>query len=627
MRVCGGGCGGTTGRTPYGDEAPRRQVLSGSRGSGSRGSGSGGTGSSGTGSEDWPPQVLREYALLADGERGALVGPDGAITWLCFPRWDSPAVFAAIIGGGGGYRVSPTERHVWGGRYERGGLVWVSRWVTDDGVVESRDALSLPGRGDQAVLLRSVTAHDAPTRIRVLLDLRADFGSLGMRDLRLDDDGRWHATAGDVTMCWLGAPEATVATSGRHRRLVAELELAAGETRDLVLVLAQPGDLDVPDAEVAWAATAAGWGSRVPDLPGCVGRRDARHAYAVLSGLTSPGGGMVAAATTSLPERARQGRNYDYRYVWIRDQCFAGQAVAPGPDPTLLDSAVTFVRDRLLADGPALAPAYTVSGGRVPDQRQLGLPGYPGAQDLVGNWVNKQFQLDAFGEALLLFAAAGRLDRLDADSWRAAEVAVAAITDRWTEPDAGIWELDNAAWTHSRLQCAAGLRAVAQLPVAGHQAGSWAGLADRIVADTSAHALHPTGRWQRTPDDPRVDAALLLPALRGGLAPSDPRTLATLAAVEHDLTQDGFAYRFRHGDQPLGQAEGAFLLCGFLMSLTYLQQGDLVEAARWFERNRASCGPPGLLTEEWDVSQRQLRGNAPQAFVHALMLECALRQT
>jgi GH15 family glucan-1,4-alpha-glucosidase len=135
--------------------------------------------------------------------------------------------------------------------------------------------------------------------------------------------------------------------------------------------------------------------------------------------------------------------------------------------------------------------------------------------------------------------------------------------------------------------------------------------------------LHRSGRWQRSASDERLDAALLLPPLRGAIAASDPRTLATLRAYTDELTQDGYAYRYRPDERPLGQAEGAFLLCGFILSLALAEQGDAVAAGRWFERNRAACGPPGLLSEEFDVEQRQLRGNLPQAFVHALLLECA----
>src|SRR6185437_11993722 len=168
---------------------------------------------------------------------------------------------------------------------------------------------------------------------------------------------------------------------------------------DLVLVLdAGAADDPPPDPDRAWSATETGWTERLPELHSATAPRDARHSYAVLSGLTSSAGGMVAAATMALPERARQGRNYDYRYAWIRDQCFAGQAIAKAGPMPLMDDAVRFVIERLLADGPALVPAYTVTGDPVPDERTLGLPGYPGGGDVTGNWVNRQFQLDAFGE-------------------------------------------------------------------------------------------------------------------------------------------------------------------------------------------------------------------------------------
>jgi GH15 family glucan-1,4-alpha-glucosidase len=363
----------------------------------------------------------------------------------------------------------------------------------------------------------------------------------------------------------------------------------------------------------------------MPRLGNTIAPHDARHAYAVLRGLTSAGGGMVAAATTSLPERAAQGRNYDYRYVWIRDQCYAGLAVgADGPHP-LLDNAVHFVTERLLEDGSHLRAAYTTTGQPVPNQRPLMLPGYPGGTDIIGNHVNSQFQLDTFGEALLLFATAAHHDHLGSEHYAAVRAAVAAIQTRWQQPDAGIWELDNQRWAHSRLICAAGLRTMATTGASTADAASWSTLADTIIADTAADCLHPTGRWQRAPSDPRIDAALLLPALRGALPSSDPRSVATYHAVRKELSDDGYVYRFRQDSRSLQEAEGAFLLCGFLMALAAHQQGDAIAAARRFERNRAASGPPGLFSEEYDVSQRQLRGNLPQAFVHALMLETSAR--
>ena len=572
-----------------------------------------------------PPHALRDYALLADGERGVLVGPRGDFAWMCFPRWHSDACFATLIGGRGTFVVSPQGRYVWGGYYELG-LIWRSRWTTEDGTVECREALALPGERERAVILRRITAIEGPARLDVVLDPRAGFGMEAPKGLKRDDSGVWHAVAGKTYIHLTGLAEARAEPDGhRSHALHAELVLEPGESRDLILVLDldEDGDASV-DSDRAWEGTEAGWRERSPDmLDSLSAARDARHSYSVLAGLTSADGGMVAAATMAMPERARQGRSYDYRYAWIRDQCLAGEAFARADAPRLLDGAVRFVAERLLADGPRLAPAYTVDGNPVPPERSLKLPGYPGGSDILGNWVREQFQLDAFGEALLLFAAAAERDQLDAEGWRAAEIAVGAIEQRWQEPDAGIWEIDPDLWTHSRLICVAGLRRLAAHQPAAHGARLLA-LADTMAGWAAGHAVHGSGRWQRSPADGRVDAALLLPIIRGGLDPHEPRSLATVAAVETDLVQDEYCYRFRPDERPLGESEGAFLLCGFLMSLVLGAQGRPVDAARWFERTRSASGPPGLVSEEFDVRQRQLRGNLPQAFVHAALLECAV---
>lgn len=542
-----------------------------------------------------------------------LVGPRGDFAWMCFPQWDGDAVFGSLVGGGGTYVVVPTGRFVWGGYYEPGGLIWRNRWVTDGGAtIESREALALPAQPGRAVVLRRVLVRDGESEIDIVLEPGGE--------VRRDEDGVWRGRAGETHFAWRADGDVAV----RDGALTLRLQLAAGQHRDLVLVFARdPKALDVPEADVSWRTTEATWGERVPAFDATIAPRDARHAYAVMAGLTSGGGAMVAAATTSLPERAREGRAYDYRYAWIRDQCYVGQAVARAGPHALLDDAVRFVSARLRDDGAALKPAYTIRGSRIPSERKLDLPGYPGGDVVVGNHVNQQFQLDAFGEALLLLAAADRHDRLESESWAAAVSATAAIKERWRGRDAGIWELDPDEWTHSRLICAAGLRAISACSAAGRRAPEWLALADRLTAEAAAKAVHPSGRWQRSPTDERVDVALLLPAIRGAVEPDDPRSVATLEAVIEELTEDGYAYRFRPDERPLGAAEGAFLLCGFVLSLAWAQRGEDVQAARWFERNRAACGPPGLLSEEFDVGQRQLRGNLPQAFVHGQLLECA----
>ena len=173
----------------------------------------------------------------------------------------------------------------------------------------------------------------------------------------------------------------------------------------------------------------------------------------------------------------------------------------------------------------------------------------------------------------------------------------------------------------------ADLRAVAALPSTGTGSGDCAALAEVIMAEIARTCAHPDGYWQRAPDDDRPDAALLLPPVRGAVPAADPRTAGTLRVVRDQLAREGYVYRFRRDQRLLGDTEGAFLLCGFTMALAEHQQGRALAAIRYFERNRAACGPPGLLSEEYDVTQRQLRGTLPQAFVHALLLECAATLT
>lgn len=569
------------------------------------------------------PHVLREYALLADGNRGALVGPDGHLAWLCAPRWHDEPVFAGLLGGRGGYQVAPADSWaVWSGNYLPGTLVWRSRWATTDNIVHCAEALAMPADEHTAVLLRRIEAGDRPARMRVELDPRAGYQQAGLSGLRLHD-GVWTAELDGLRVRWSGAAAAVPVDGGE--RLCLTLDVPAGGHHDLVLELSdRPFDGPPPNPDALWQATEATWRSMVPDFGDTIAARDAAHSYAVLRGLTTATGGMVASATTSLPERERAGENYDYRFAWIRDQCWVGQSIAAHGPHEIVGDAVRFVTERLLADGPELRPAYVTDGGLVPEEESLRLPGYPGGGDVIGNQVTHQFQLDAFGEALQLFGAAGRHGDLDVDTWRAVEVAVRAIEQRWSEADAGLWELSPHLWTESRLACVAGLRSLAAV-APRTTAARLSDRADSMLADVGPGGLHPEGRWQRAPDDDRIDAALLLSALRGAVPADDPRSVATVRAVRDELCDDGYVYRFRHAHRRLGEAEGAFLVCGFILALAVDQQGDRSGALRLFERNRSACGPPGLLAEEYDVTRRQLRGNLPQAFVHGLLVEAATR--
>jgi hypothetical protein len=568
----------------------------------------------------FPPHSLREYAFVADGYRGAIIGPRGDIAWLCAPTWDSGAVFADLVGGRGVYAVTPAEPFVWGGYYEPATLVWRSRWTTAQGHLECREAMAAPGDPHRLVLLRRIEAGDEATTVDVVLAAAPDFGRATWEPQK-NGSGHWVGRSGGLHLRWRGADRAQIDGDGTLRFTV---DLPAGENHDLVLEISdRPLPKPVP-AEQLWAATEDYWRATVPDYDHSAARRDTRHAYAVLRGLTAPGRGMVAAATVGLPERAAAGRNYDYRYVWLRDQAYAGQAVGSVCADPLMDEAVAFSTSKILEHGPRLAPAYRLDGRLPPREDALDLPGYPGGQVVVGNWVRGQFQLDMYGELLQLYASSGQHDHLTSDDVKAVLALVDVVEQRWDTPDAGVWELEDDWWTHSRLACVAGLRAAAG-HVATTDTARLLTLADRVLAETSRRCLNPDGSWRQAPDRAGPDAALLLSAVRGAVPADDPRSTATLQAVTRQLVQDGYVYRYAVDHQPLGEAEGAFLMCGFVMCLAQLAAGDTVEAFRWFERQRAASGPAGLLSEEFDVRQRQLRANLPQGFVHALLLESSIR--
>lgn len=575
-----------------------------------------------TGSEAVP--TLQEFAFLADGERGGLLGPAGDVAWLCFPSWADAPVFGRLVGMPGTYQVTPLGRYTWGGYYEDGSLIRRSRWILTGGaIVECREALALPGTRDRAVLLRRVQGVEGRVR---LLARHAPQGCDG-EPLPLSErspEGCWQWQGDGRWLRWSGASSAQ--PDGEHGAAF-EFELGAGEHRDLVLEIStRPFDDPPPPADFLWEETEAGWKRMVPRFDHCASSSEVRLTYAVMRGLTSSSGGMVAACTSSLPERVDSGRRYDYRYVWIRDQSYAGLAAAAAGDERLLDTTIRFIQDRLLEDGAGLRPFYTAGGAPAPDQRTIDVPGYPGSPSLlVGNQATSQFQLDVFGEALLLLSAGARMGILEAEGWAAAERAASAIEQRWQEADAGIWELDRRWWTHSRLICAAGLRAVARCQPRGDLGPRWLALADQLVAETGRRSLHRDGWWQRSPDDPQPDASLLLAGVRGAVAREDPRTPRTLEEIERRLVSRGHCWRFRPDARPLGDAEGAFNLCGFWMVLALLEQGRTQDAVRWFERATATTGTSGLFAEEYDVTQQQLRGNLPQAFVHAGFMECAAR--
>ena len=235
----------------------------------------------------WQPRVLREYSFIADGERGALIGPDGAMVWLCAPSWDSPPVFAALLGGRGGYLVTPADPwFVWGGYYEPGSLIWRSRWVGQR-AIECREAMAMSADPHRVVVLRRIEAMDGPARVDVVLELGAGQG--GVRELT-HAKGVWTGRIGAIGFRWSGIERARKDGDGR---LTARVTVPAGQQLDLVLEVSdRPINATSVDPEAAWQATQETWASQDLDCTGLIASRDARHAYAVLGGLTSRSGAM-----------------------------------------------------------------------------------------------------------------------------------------------------------------------------------------------------------------------------------------------------------------------------------------------------------------------------------------------
>ena len=386
-----------------------------------------GDASTGMGSEQREPRPheLRDYALLADGHRGILTDPDGEIAWMCFPTWSDPAVFAGLLGSGGSYRIQPAGRYVPGGYYEDGTLIWRQRWVTDNGVIECRQALAYPASPDRAVILRRLTALDGDARVSAFVALAGNYGRQPSGRWHHDGaGGAWVTAVNGIQARWSGAADAEPVETADGPAMSLGFRLHHGRAHDLVLELQRSHFVrSTIDADDLWRRTAASWAKSIPQCSEVPAGRDVRQSFAVLRGLTDSDGATVAAVTTALPERAEAGRNYDYRYAWVRDTCYIGHAgAAVEGGEAILDDAVRWVCARVLSDGVSTSPAYRGDGSPVPEACSLGLPGYPGGSDIVGNQVRDQFQLDLFGEVLLLLANAASQDRLDSDGWRAAEI-------------------------------------------------------------------------------------------------------------------------------------------------------------------------------------------------------------
>jgi GH15 family glucan-1,4-alpha-glucosidase len=568
--------------------------------------------------------AIEDYALLGDLQTAALVGRDGAIDWLCLPRFDSPACFAALLDDddAGSWRLAPAAGGPATRRCYRGhSLVLDSEWDTDDGSVRVIDCM--PPRDDSATVVRVAEGLSGRVPMRMVVRWRFDYGHV-IPWVRRDGEDLVAVAGPDAV--WL---RSDVEVHGKKQATVAEFSVAEGQRVSFVLshgpsYRPRPAPIDADDAVADTESFWADW------ISGCRYRgpwSDAvRRSLVVLKALTyAPTGGIVAAATTSLPEQLGGQRNWDYRYCWLRDATFTLQALIG----TGFDDEARAWREwlvRAVAGDPAdLQTMYALDGSRrLPEQQLPWLSGYEGAEPVrIGNAAGEQFQLDVWGEVLdgLHLAREAGLAVEDA-AWDVQRALMDHLEGHWHEPDNGLWEMRGARrqFVHSKVMAWAGadraVRAVEHHDLDG-LVDKWKALRDQIHADVCANGYDAQRRtFTQSYGSTALDAALLLIPRVGFLPPDDPRVIGTVDAVAAELGRDGLLLRYdpeATGDGLPGE-QGAFLACSFWLADALSRIGRTREATALFERLLALRNDVGLLSEEYDVTRGRQLGNTPQAF-------------
>jgi len=579
---------------------------------------------------------VEDYAVIGDGHTAALVGRNGSIDWLCLPRFDSGACFAALLGNEehGFWRIAPAAMPDRVARRYRGEtLVLETEFHTSDGVARLVDCM--PRRSGHASVARVVEGVSGRVEMRMDLVIRFDYGWVVPWMQRAGD--HLHGIAGPDSIC-LATP---AQTRGENFRTTAEFTVGAGERVPLVLSW-HPQFAEGScggGALQAVAATEAWW----RDWSGRCGYqgpwRDAVvRSLITLKALTyEPTGGIVAAATTSLPEQLGGDRNWDYRYCWLRDAAFTLDALLRAG----YGEEARAWRDwllRVVAGDPAqLQIMYGPAGERRLTELELGwLPGYEGSRPVrTGNAASEQVQLDVYGEvmdALHQARCAGMIP--DPSAWALQQVLTEHVERHWHEPDEGIWEVRSGRrhFTHSKVMAWVAIdravQAVERFGLPG-AAKRWRALRKQMHQEICQRGLDPArGCFTRAYGSTELDASLLLLPLVGFLPPSDPRVICTVEAVRDELCDDGFVRRYRTGDQGAADGvaggEGAFLACSFWLVDNLALAGRRDEAKRLFEQLLDLRNDVGLLSEEYDPSRRRLIGNFPQAFSHVGLVNSAL---
>jgi GH15 family glucan-1,4-alpha-glucosidase len=601
----------------------------------------------------FPP--IAEYAFLSNCHTGALVGPDGAIDWLCVPRFDSPSVFGSLLDREAGFfRLGPFGINFPSARlYQPGTNSLITFWKTPGGWLRVCDALTMgPRRGEDTVtphtrpptdedadhvLVRTMDCVGGRVEIELICEPAFDYGR-SPAEWTLVDGSRHVADASGASQTIRLRTDMELGIEGnrvRARHVLHENE-AIYCSLSWAEGLAGPSNLEqARDQVTATTWFWRGWLAQAR-LPDHRWREAIQRSALTIKGLTyMPTGATVAAPTTSLPETPGGERNWDYRYTWMRDSTFTLQALHFLGLDWEADEFMQFVADLESNGDGGLQIMYGIDGRRdLAESTRDELSGYAGARPVrIGNGAFDQRQNDVYGAVLdSILLHTNRSQRLPRRLWPIVEAQAKCATAVWREPDQGIWEArgDPKHYVSSKLMCWIALDRAAKLAeIRGDPEleASWGATAEDIRTDILEHGLTNDGVLRQHYDTDALDASTLLAAVFEFLPGGDPRLRATVLAIADNLTEHGFVLRYRteETDDGLSGKEGTFLICSFWLVSALAIIGELQRARDLMERLLRVGSPLGLYAEELDAATGRHLGNMPQAFSHLALIEAAAR--
>ncbi len=582
------------------------------------------------------PGLIEDYALLSDCRTAALVSLRGDVDWFCPERFDSPSLFGALLGEReqGQWALRPVDDAAVATRsYEEGTFVLVTRWETATGVAEVIDML--PIEEGRTHLVRRIRGISGTVPFHTEVRLRFGYAT-ALPWVRQFGGAASRAIAA------IAGPDAVIVRGVRmhasDRAHMADFDVLAGDTRDLVLSWypsyeQHPAPIDV---DAALRRTRSWWRRWAGEMAhdGVYGPLVDRSLLVLRALSHRDTGGIIAAATTSLPEELGGERNWDYRYVWLRDAALTLGALVRHGHLTIARHWRAWLLRAIAGDPDDLQIVYGVAGERDLLERTVpSLPGYEGSGPVrIGNAAEGQFQADVLGEVLVAFGEARAAGLTEEPlSWALQRTLIDHVIATVDRPDQGMWEMrgDPHLFTHSRVMVWAALdtavRACDELDLDGDPE-EWRRVRDRVREEIDAHGVDAEGgHFVQFYGSGEVDAALLLIPRTGFCAPDDPRMLATVARIEKDLVHDGLVFRYTPDTAHDGVAgsDNAFLACSFWLVEQYAASGRRPEAETLMDRACAVANDLGLLSEEYDTRRRRQLGNVPQAFSHLALIRAA----